>query len=287
MAVGALGGRLRSFFRKFRTDLMSNSDLRVMKTSISNYIVMKPTTKIVCAIRVPLVATAILAALSTVSRADLVLNFQTNGLSLTGGTYTDGPFGIANGATLTESGVTLTVEAIGSPHDSIQIGVNGNGGFAGDGDAATFGIGVRGNGTWAVNGNSSEALSLSFNSDVLINSIDLNGIGVAPNNNDRAIITIGTSVIDVFGASTVTGTPPVGTTFNGGAFDVINFSTPVALAGGETILLEGPNAGSGSFSLRGLTVTTSAVPEPSSFLMSGFLLVYCYVCSSRRRRFLV
>ncbi|MEM9412711.1 MAG: hypothetical protein AAGA30_16480, partial [Planctomycetota bacterium] len=230
-------------------------------------------------------------AIST-SYGDITLDFQTNANSLTAtpGAAAFSTFGMGNFATLTQSGVTLTVEAIGGDQSNTAsgspepIGVNGSnpvGDFYGDGDAASLGIGVRGTGSWAINGNSNEALSLSFSDTVMINSIDLNGIGNAPNNNDRAIVTIGSFVIDVFGNNTVTGTPPAGTTFNGFDFDVISFATPITLNAGDTILLEGPNAGSGSFSLRGLNVTIpTAIPEPSACAVIAVI----GICFTGRRR---
>lgn len=241
--------------------------------------------------KLTLAAMCSLLAAST-SLGDVTLDFQTNGNSLTGtpGALAFDVFGIGNFATLTQSGVTLTVEAIGGNQSNTTsgspepIGINGSGGPPsnyGDGDDASRGIGVRGNGSWQINGNTDEALSLSFSSTVLINSIDLNGIGVAPANNDRAIVTIGGFVIDVFGNGVVNGTPPAGTTFTGGATDVIDFATPLELTAGSTILLEGPNAGAGSFSLRGLNVTIpAAIPEPSAMAL---MLIASLGFATRRR----
>lgn len=235
---------------------------------------------------------AICCFLTASANADITADFQTNANSLTA---TPGPaafdvFGLGNFATLTQSGVTLTVEAIGGLQGNTSsglpepIGINGAnpvGSNYGDGDDVSLGIGVRGNGTWAINGNTDEALSLSFSQAVLINSIDLNGIGASPNNNDRAIVTIGGFVINAFGNG-ITGTPPAGTSFSGGGTDVINFANPFELAAGQTILLEGPNAGSGAFSLRGLNVTIpAAVPEPSS---AAILALAGFGLATRRRK---
>ena len=236
---------------------------------------------------------------ATAGNAHAGITFLTNGNNLTAapGPAAGNAFGIGNFATLTQSGITLTVEAIGGNNAitfnglSEPIGVNGNNIPAnfGDGDGTAFGIGVRGGAGFAINGNTPEALSLSFNQNVVINSIDLNGIGFGGAVNDRALVTIGGSVIDVFGLNTVnvSGTAIPGVTFNGGTTngninDVINFATPLSLPAGSTILLEGPNAGTGAFTLRGLDVNpVEVVPEPSSMMLLAFTGIAA--CLRRRR----
>lgn len=231
------------------------------------------------------------------AQAGTVFLTNANSLTATPGPFAGSTFGIGNFATLTQSGATLTVEAIGGDStitvggNSEPIGINGTGapGFFGDGDAVQFGIGVRGSGSFAINGNTAEALSLSFDQNVTINSIDLNGIGFGTAANDRALVTIGGSTIDVFGSNIVniTGTPLTGVTFNGGTTngdinDVINFATPLALTAGDTIRLEGPNAGTGTFTLRGLDVNIpEVVPEPSSMMLLAFTGIAA--CLRRRR----
>ena len=202
--------------------------------------------------------------------------FNTNANELTAdpgdptpGSGGGGAFGLLDNQQMTVGGITLNVAALGGLAPE-PIGINGGtpvGMFYGDSDAVQYGIGVRGNGSWAINGNTAEALVLSFDMDVELCSIDLNGIGVAPNNNDRAIISFGGFVVDVFGNNTVNGTPPAGTTFSGGTTDVVTFGTPVVLTAGSTITLEGPNAGTGAFSLRNIKV--NPVPEPA--LPFGFV----------------
>jgi len=246
-----------------------------------------------------LVLTLACLLFATAGNAHAGITFLTNGNNLTAapGPAAGNAFGIGNFATLTQSGITLTVEAIGGNNAitfnglSEPIGVNGNNmpSFYGDGDAVGFGIGVRGGNGFAINGNTPEALSLSFNQNVVINSIDLNGIGFGSAVNDRALVTIGSSTIDVFGANIVniTGTALTGVTFNGGTNngninDVISFANPLSLPAGSTILLEGPNAGAGAFTLRGLDVNPVAVvPEPSSMLLLAFSGIAA--CLRRRR----
>jgi hypothetical protein len=163
-------------------------------------------------------------------------------------------------------------------------GANPVGSNYGDGDAATLGIGVRGNGSWAIRGNSNEVLSLSFNQAVMLNSIDLNGVGAFGNgaDNDRARVIVDAFDFVVFDNQITSGTAPVGTTFSGGGTDVVNFATPLSLAANQTIQLRGFNAGTGNFSLRGLNVTIpSAIPEPSAFAIMIFAA--CGLTSRRRR----
>ena len=88
-------------------------------------------------------------------------------------------------------------------------------------------------------------------------------------------------------ASLVTGTAPAGTIFTGGTTnddgDVVTFNSPVLLTAGSTITITGDQtAGTGTFSLRNITV--SPVPEPSSLALLGIAMVLTGLGRRNRRR---
>lgn len=99
-----------------------------------------------------------------------------------------------------------------------------------------------------------ESISISFNTDVFFNFIDLGGVG--GDLADGANFTIGGSSIDLF-----TGEPD----FNGST-DVYTPTSPISLSAGDSIVLTGSSTTS-IFDLDGINVT--AVPEPSTALLGA------------------
>jgi len=211
------------------------------------------------------------------------ITFNTNANDLNGGSAggSNGAFGIPNNQTSTVSGVTLTVTATGSTNAGEPIGVNGgsNGTLLGDGDAPTMGIGVVGDGNWQLDGGAAvdEQLQFTFDQAVELCSIDLNGIGTTGSNNDRAIVSIPSLgiVFDLWDVGFIGSTAlapnqsaniPTGSSFSGGATDVLTFPSGIVLPAGSTISFTGVGAGTGSFSLRNIVV--APVPEPALPVLS-------------------
>lgn len=152
------------------------------------------------------------------------------------------------------SGVTLTGAASGGLG---TIGVANNPNVA----PTTVGIGVAGNGGAALGLN--ETVSLSFDANVSIESIVLDGH--APP--EVAGVTLpGTGQFTVAMADIVGGTPPPGLTFSGagGATvdDTITFGTPFALSAGQTVDFQLTNSAGGGYFIRSITV--DVVPEPAT-----------------------
>lgn len=155
----------------------------------------------------------------------------------------------------TEAGVTLTAAASGG---------NGNIGVANAPNAnpTTVGIGVAGGGGAALQANG-ESITLSFDSNVSIESIVLDGH--APP--EIAGVALPGFSFSLQQASTINGSAPAGTVFSGAGAatvdDTVTFTTPFALAAGETVVFT--NTTSGGYFVRSITV--NAIPEPTSLLL--------------------
>ncbi|MEO0587761.1 MAG: PEP-CTERM sorting domain-containing protein [Planctomycetota bacterium] len=171
----------------------------------------------------------------------------------------------------TVDGMTLTASASGG-------NISANNQSVGTG---IVGIGVVGNGGTAINASGGESITVTFDTDVLLEQIVLDGHA----NPDSAGVTLpGTGLFSVIGANTVNGNPPAGVTFlslNGGdqtVDDTITFGTPVQIDAGETVVFN--NVGGGGYFIRSITV--AAVPEPGSLALLGLGVAAVAVRRSRR-----
>lgn len=132
------------------------------------------------------------------------------------------------------------------------------------GGAFNSNAGGLGIGTDTING-TSESVSISFNTDILFNFINLGAVG--PDTSDGASFTIDGMTTNLF--TGVTG-------FNGST-DVFTPSSPVSLIAGDAIVLTGSSATS-IYDLEAINIT--AVPEPTTAILGvlGSLSLF------RRRR---
>lgn len=147
---------------------------------------------------------------------------------------------------ITAQSSTLTVAAIGGTLNS---------------NASDFGIGN------AFIDGTAEAITLTFDSDIELISVDLGGVGsdIA----DGANLTIDGFSIDLF-----TGVPGFS-----GTSDVFTPTSPIAVAAGTSIVFTGSTVTS-IFDLEAATFTI--VPEPASFGLAG--LGALAALGGRRRR---
>ena len=168
------------------------------------------------------------------------------------------------------NGITLTGTSTGG-----NISANNQATGPGNGNV---GLGVVGNGGTAINSTAGEKLTFTFDMDVILDEIVIDGHA----NPESAQVDLPGFTFQVVGANTVNGSAPAGTTFlstNGAdatVEDFITFSPGFTLLAGQSLMLS--NSTAGGYFVQSLHA--KPVPEPSGLALAAVgLLMFL-----RRRR---
>ena len=177
----------------------------------------------------------LIAGLSAPALSAVTYDFTGKGGLFDGETSVDVPLTDS----VTGLSTTMTVEASGGTLNS---------------NSGDFGVNAPGSGDTTDVIEDGEAIDLTFDSDIELNSIDFGGIG--SDLADGATLTIGTFTIDLF--TNVSG-------FNGNT-DVYTPATHIAITAGTPINLQVASS-TADFDLE--TIDISVVPEPGSVALLG------------------
>ena len=205
-----------------------------------------------------LIATATILAMGAMSASAATFDFSPGATG-----FPFNPTGNVNTGVTTfsqpVSGITLTGTANGG-----NISANNQTTGAGNGNV---GLGVVGNGGTAINSGGGENLTFTFDMNVLLEEIVIDGHA----NPESAQVALPGFTFQVVGANTINGSAPAGTTFlsTSGADatveDFVTFGTPFALSAGQSIVLS--NSTSGGYFVQ--SITASPVPEPSGIVLAA------------------